>query len=284
MIKERINRYRAETYRITPKKRLLSQGNAIDFVNERGFIFFWPTSGISFPNLWNAAAGDRPVASEHDDPGHITWRWKDELLGQGVWYYAKVVRKKATLIAMDIVPYFYALSENYGSYEADYLTLYEQGRFSRSSKQIYEALLHNGPLDTITLKQVTSMSGTQNNHKFDKSIRDLQADFKILPTGVSQAGGWRYSFIYDLVPRYYPKIIDTANSIDADSARKQLIMLYVKSMGASQLLDIKKFFGWNKSQILNAINSLAEDRLVLRNLYIENDTTEWFAVPELGWQ
>ncbi len=47
---------------------------------------------------------------------------KEELLGySGAWYYAKVLRKKSTFIAHDALPYFYALSENYGAPEEDYL-------------------------------------------------------------------------------------------------------------------------------------------------------------------
>jgi hypothetical protein len=68
------------------------------------------------------------VADDHDDPGHATWGWKDALLGQRQWYYAKVLRKRATMIAFDVAPYFYALTENYGAPDEDYLTLYEQGR------------------------------------------------------------------------------------------------------------------------------------------------------------
>ena len=41
--------------------------------------------GIAFPSLWTAVAGDRPFADEHDDPGHVTWGWKDTAPGQRIW-------------------------------------------------------------------------------------------------------------------------------------------------------------------------------------------------------
>ena len=66
------------------------------------------------PSLWAGVAGDRPVANKHDDPGHITWRWKDSILGQRKWYYAKVLRRKATMISLKVAPYFYSLTENFG--------------------------------------------------------------------------------------------------------------------------------------------------------------------------
>ena len=48
------------------------------------------------PSLWTAVAGDRPVADAHDDPGHITWGWKDRSLDKKIWYYGKILRRKAT--------------------------------------------------------------------------------------------------------------------------------------------------------------------------------------------
>src|SRR3990172_5888240 len=115
--------YRAGTFRLTPGMRLASRDEAVEYVKQRGFIYFWPIRGVLLPSLWVATAGDRPVADAHDDPGHITWRWKDSLLGSREWYYAKVLRRKATMISQSVAPYFYALSQNYGSPEDDYLTL-----------------------------------------------------------------------------------------------------------------------------------------------------------------
>ena len=74
-----LSEYQAQTFRLRPELRLNTVEQAIAFVNQRGFIYFWPISGILFPSLWAAVAGNRPVADKHDDPGHITWRWKDNL-------------------------------------------------------------------------------------------------------------------------------------------------------------------------------------------------------------
>src|SRR5512147_2302622 len=131
---ETIRSYRADTFHLKPGQKVHHKEEAVQFVKERGFVFFWPIKEIVLPSLWVAAAGDRPVADAHDDPGHVTWGWKDSLLGQRRWYYAKILRKRGTMISMDLAPYFYALSENYGSPEEDYLTLYEQGRLTLEAK------------------------------------------------------------------------------------------------------------------------------------------------------
>src|SRR5512137_1483743 len=104
ILQELLRAYRAQTFRLLPGQQLKSSDEAAAFVNERGFVYFWPITGILLPSLWAAVAGDRPVADAHDDPGHVTWGWKDALLGQRQWYYAKLLRKKATMIAMEIAP------------------------------------------------------------------------------------------------------------------------------------------------------------------------------------
>ncbi len=79
--------YRRLSFLQSPDLRLKDTEEAIHFVNQRGFIYFWPIKGILLPSLWAAVAGNRPVADAHDDPGHVTWGWKDSLLGKRLWYY-----------------------------------------------------------------------------------------------------------------------------------------------------------------------------------------------------
>src|SRR5690606_40428426 len=109
--------YRRGTFRLALERRLKSEEDAVAFVRERGFIYFWPIKDVLFPSLWAGVAGNRPVADAHDDPGHVTWGWKDNLLGKRRWYYAKILRGKATIIDLEMAPVCHALSENYGEPE-----------------------------------------------------------------------------------------------------------------------------------------------------------------------
>jgi hypothetical protein len=43
---KKLNKYRAQTYRLSPFSRVSSPKAALDFVNARGFIYFWPIKGI----------------------------------------------------------------------------------------------------------------------------------------------------------------------------------------------------------------------------------------------
>jgi len=279
---DRIQAYRDRTFRLTDELRLRSRDEAVQFVQERGFVYFWPITGIALPSLWAAVAGDRPVADAHDDPGHITWGWKDALLGSRAWYYAKVLRKKATMISFDLLPCFYALSENYGAYEEDYLTLYEQGRLTSEAKTIYEALLDEGQLDTVELRRVTHMSSPGSDGRFNRALTDLQVDFKVLPVGVTQSGAWHYAFAYDIVARHYPELSDQAHEIRENEARQKLAEAYLLSLGAAQMRDVSKLFGWGPVEAERAVNALAHTGWLEKDCQVEGRPGGWLALAELA--
>lgn len=186
------------------------------------------------------------------------------------------------MISMKIAPYFYALSENYGSPEEDYLTLYEQGRLTQEAKAVYEALLDHGPLDTIALRKAAHLTSQESDSRFNKALADLQVDFKIIPIGVSQAGAWNYAFIYNTVDRQYPELLEQAQAIGEREAYQQLTRIYFQSVGAAQVRDVVKLFGWRVPTVEAAINHLVECNLLNRHLELEGQRGEWIALRELS--
>jgi hypothetical protein len=277
---KKLNSYRARTFRLPPSPRVTSPKAALEFVNTRGFIYFWPIKGIDLPSLWTAVAGNRVVADKHDDPGHITWGWKDNALGKKTWYYAKILRKKATMISLNVAPYFYALSENYGSPEEDYLLAYEEGRLTQAAKQVYESLLKEGALNTIDLRRASKLTNAKES-EFNKALEVLQSDFKILPVGVSDAGAWKYSFIYEIVSRHYPDLPEKARFLSEAEARRKLVELYFESVGAAQERDVSKLFGWQKELITRTLTSLVEKRKLVETEH-PKEKGQWFALIELS--
>ncbi len=278
---EIVQAYRAHTFRTAPGLRITSKEEAIAYVNERGFIYFWPIKGIALPSLWTAVAGDRPVADAHDDPGHVSWGWKDSLLGQRVWYYAKVLRQKATIISLDTAPSFYALSENFGSPEEDYLELYRHGRLTQESKAVYEALLDKGPLDAVSLRRAARLSSNEAESRFNRALSDLQSHFLILPTGVTDAGAWHYAFAYDVVARHFPELVEKARFIGEAQARQRLLQTLLCSLGALQLRDLTRLFGWSAEQARQAVESQLKSGALRGPFTMETTTGEWYATPGL---
>ena len=271
---------RKQTFHLPPVKRISSPSGALSFINARGFIYFWTIKGIGLPSLWTAVAGDRPVADKHDDPGHITWGWKDDALNKKTWYYAKILRGKATMISLKVVPYFYALSENYGDSDQDYLIAYNEGRLSQASKQVYETLLENGALNTLDLRKKAKLANAKDT-EFNKALEQLQKDFKILPVGVAQAGAWNYSHIYEITTRHFPDLSEHARKITESQARAKLLELFFNMLGAAQIRDVTRLFGWSSEVANRTVSKLVEQNLLVKTTH-PKQTGEWIAIPGIG--
>lgn len=274
LTKRHIQQYRARTYHTLASRRLKRLQDAIEFVEKRGFLTLWPIKGIELPSLWAAAAGSRPVASEHDDPGHITWSWKDQMLDQRQWYYAKLLRGKATFVSLATLPNFYALSPREAELD-DYREAYRAGTLSNEAVRIADALLNHGALDSIQLRRRAGLSNAQSKYRFDRGLTELQKGLWILPIGVAQAGAWRYAFIYELLDRWYPELPLKAGRIQRDQARATLISKYFEAVGVAAFGDLKKVFGWEKLLILNTLQEFVE-----ANALIEIEPDRW-ASPQL---
>ena len=253
-------------YRRTPERRVRTLEEARAFIEEVGFCHFWPIKGVELPNLFHAIAGRvRPVPMEHDDPDiSKCWGWKDHALDKKWWYYGKLLRRRATLVSLAELPYFYALSENFGDLD-DYLAEYEDGKLTAEAKVIYEAILENGPLDTVRLRREARMSAESAKSRFDRALVELQVGLKVIPIGVAEAGAWRYAFLYELLPRWFPDIPEQARQISRAEARRVLVLRYLDNVVAADRKMIGKVFHvlkWTLTELDRTITALFEEGAV----------------------
>jgi hypothetical protein len=257
---------REARYRRRMNLRVTTKEQAVEFVNDVGFAFLFPIQGVEMPSLWDAIAGRKmPTTNKHSGYEiERTWGWKDESLDKRVWFYGKVLRHKATLVSLDFLPNFYALSENFGDYEHDYLEEYRIGAMSSEAKQIYEALLKNGALDAVRLRREARLSSEANKPRFEKALTELQTGLKVLPVGIAPAGAWRYAFIYEILPRWYAEVPDRARKIDRGEARTAILDQYLRNVIASPLSSAGRLFGWKSTETQQAAERLAaEGRVAL---------------------
>ncbi len=261
--------YRARTFRLTPRLRVRTPAQAIEFVNERGFVFFWAIEGVDLPSLWTAVAGDRPVASEHDDPGHVTWGWKDSLLSQRRWFYAKLLRGKSMMVGLKAIPHFYAVSERLGDLD-DFEVAYEAGRLTREARAVAHVLHEHGAQHTVALRRLAHLSSEASKGRFDKALSDLQRGLWVLPVGVVEAGAWRYAFVYELVDRWFPAIARQSQRIPRAAAQRHLAQLALDSVGVAHASALRGLFRWPQHELDAALGAL-----VTRGLACRLDDGSW---------
>jgi hypothetical protein len=259
---------RAYRYRRTPARRVKTIEGARAFVDEIGFCHFWPIKDIEMPNLLHAIAGRvRRVPAQHDDPdGSRCWGWKDQSLGKKWWYYAKLLRRRATLVSLDLLPSFYACSSNFGELD-DYLQEYQDGMLTSEAKQIYEALLEHGPLHTIRLRKEARMSADSAKSRFERALAELQVGLKVLPIGIAQAGAWRYAFIYEIVQRHFPNLPQQAQRIKRSEARQNLVLTYINNVVGAERNMIRRAFhilDWTPIELDYTLEALVEQGAIHR--------------------
>jgi hypothetical protein len=176
------------------------------------------------------------------------------------WYYAKVLRRKATLISMTVLPYFYACSENYGDLD-DYLQEYRAGTMTAEAKAIYEALLEHGALDTVRLRREARLSADSAKSRFDRALVELQVGFKVMPIGVADAGAWHYAFVYEIVQRHLPELPSQAREIRRREAQQFLVQRYLDNVIVIEREMVRKVFyvlDWTRSELDRTIEALLE--------------------------
>ncbi|MCC7360410.1 MAG: winged helix DNA-binding domain-containing protein [Anaerolineales bacterium] len=275
-----LTRYRAGPYRLQRGRQLRTADDAVAYITERGFVYFWPIKGVDLPSLWTAVAGDRPVADKHDDPGHVTWRWKDALLDSRRWYYGKLLKGKATLVSLATLPYFYALSDNYGDPD-DYLLEYEAGRLTLAAKTVYEVLRVKGALDSLALRREAHLLGKESNTRYERALVDLQRALRILPVGIATAGRWNYAHIYELLDRWFPSLPAQARPLGRGEARAHLLDLYLQSVGAATAPKAAALFGWRLEDTRQAAKRLVAVGRAASPDAVAGESGEWLATAAL---
>ena len=256
---ERVRALRDRRGRRRPELRVRTEQEALDFINEVGFCFLFAARGFAMPTLWEAICGEaRPLPHHHDDPDlGRTWEWKDTLPARKACFYGKLLRKTPMLISLACLPYFYALSSNYGSVN-DYLDEYRDGRLSAEAKWVYEALLRTAPQSTTRLRKEAGLPGKANATRFDRAITELQAGLKIVKVGISDANAWDYCYVYGLVLREYPGLAEQARAISTTQAEDALCLKYLEATVCVRPVEVSRLFGWEPWRMERLLERLTE--------------------------
>ena len=280
---EQVKNWRDTRYRRRPHLSLRSPQQALEFINDVNFCFLFPAKGVEIPSLWEAICGETRALPRHHDDRELgyAWRWKDDLPSRGLVFYGKLLRKKPMFISLELLPCFYALSENYGDLE-DYLVEYEDGKLSEEAKRVYEALLQHGALPTSHLRPKAGLGGKSNAARFDRAVLELQLGLKIVKTGISDANAWKYCYVYDLLLRRWPDLPERAQVVATDEARRTLLLSHLRSVGVTSVKDVARLFGWEEPSVTALCNQLVDSGRLVTGVRVEGWPGEYLAWPSLA--
>jgi uncharacterized protein YcaQ len=183
--------------------------------------------------------------------------------------YGKFLRRKPVFVSLELAPYFYALSPNYGDPAEDYMQDYIDGRLSVEAKQVFEVLLQEGALPTSRLRLEAGLGGKANAGRFDRALAELQMDFRISKVAISDANRWGYCYVYDLLPRHFGAVVEAAQAITGKEAREVILLRYLRTVVATTTREVLKLFGWQPGDLDRLVARLADEGRLRKGVQIE---------------
>jgi hypothetical protein len=172
--------------------------NALDaeqFIEQVGFTACLTDSRRPGPSLYVAVCGRRdavmPRHVQKDPEASLTWTLKDEVVGRGRMYYAKLARGKTMFLAPRMIPHFHAI---WGVRRSE-----EERRLSRHARAVLKVLRKEWEMSTSDLRDE---SGVKDRVAFTRAIDELQAAMIVVPSEVCYLP--KFTYIWTLGVGRFP--------------------------------------------------------------------------------
>ena len=160
-----------------PRGRAIYRGGRL-----RRRLHRFPAAG---PSLYVAVCGRRdavlPRNVQKDPETSLTWLLKDEIMGRGNVYYAKLARGKTMFLAPRMIPYFHAV---WGMRRTE-----EKQRLSRHAQAILKVLRKEWEMATADLREE---SGVNDRAAFTRAMDELQAAMIVVPSAAAYVPKFTY--------------------------------------------------------------------------------------------
>jgi hypothetical protein len=249
-----VERLRAQRCLRQGKRKVRTQAEAADFINEVGFATLMGVPEMQVPDL--SAASVNP--GWHVDSSKWWWGWKQTLPGKKACFYAKILRGRGTFISWQMFPYFFAVNGDKGPYEEEWTA----GLVSRDEKRILDILSSKGPMLTDALRLAFGPRGKSNTAAFHRALGGLQSRFRVTVCG-GDLSGWsmhRWALVEDWAPRH---VMRKARRASLAEALEALVLRLLENVVIAAPADIAWLFSWPRATAQDTARSLISKGLVV---------------------
>jgi hypothetical protein len=229
--------YRRRLWRTGPGARVPTLGRAARFIDEVGLCLLFGCEEIPLPKL----EGCGP-------PDFEWWEWKDQLQERRRAYLGRVVRRKATLVALDLLPAFLALYYAGGGAEV-YDEEHHRGRLGDDAWRIGEHLSRHGPTPVDALRRALMPAGPAGTRRFHRALDEMQEKFKTVTVGRVRKH-WSVRVIGLLSDWAPPEIVREAHALTRrpGEARRRIVERAARTAGALGVREAARMFGWARDE------------------------------------
>jgi hypothetical protein len=219
--------------------------------------------------LWEAVAGRRdprwPRHSHHDPAVSRTWALKDTLPARRWVYYGKLIRGRPVLVALDLLPTFYALVR--GRQRArDYRVEYAAGRLSLPARRLMDVLVRRHPLYTREWRAEALMLDASATRTFERGVAELQQGLFVVK--VEERYEPTFSYRWDLLEAWLPEPVRVGRRLSRDRAVRGLLGRYLEGAGWGSARAMARLFGLPRPEVATALQALARAGVVRLGLRV----------------
>ena len=236
-VPERIEDHRDAHWRREGSRQVETALDAEIFVEQVGFTACLTDVRRPGPSLYVAVCGRRdavmPRHVQKDPEASLTWRLKDELVGRGKVYYAKLARGKATFLAPRMIPYFHAV---WGVRRSK-----EKERLSRNARAVLRVLRHEWEMGTADLRDE---SGVTDRRSFTRAVDELQAAMIVVPSQVVYHP--RFTYIWTLGVGRFPTPL--SRRVSRDTALREIARCFLAGAGMTVPGEMARVTGLSRPE------------------------------------
>lgn len=275
---EEIERWRDKVHHRLPRLAVRTKRQALAFVNGVGYCFAFKSVNSELPCLWHAACGQRtprfPEHSHEDPYVSFVWEMKNVLPSEGELYYGKVLRRRPTMISLEFLPYFYALTGRAGG-EDDYLRDFIRGDLSPVAKSIMDTLMDSSPQVTKGLKLAVGKHTKGSRLAFDNAIAELQMKLYVVKVAEHYDP---FTFEWSLVHKVFSKQVRKARRVSMEEARARILERYFQSQLIGSVRSISSLFGWEKKEIYQSLGTLMNKGTITSSVVVDGKDSRFYCL------
>jgi hypothetical protein len=206
------------------------------FIEQVGFASCLTDSRRPGPSLYVAVCGRRdavmPRNVQKDPEASLTWTLKDEIMGRGKVYYAKLARGKSMFVAPRMVPHFRAI---WGVSKAD-----EATRLSRPARAVLKVLRGEWEMATADLR---AESGVKDRATFTRAMDELQAAMIVIPEAAYYLP--KFTYIWTLGVTRFPDQL--RRRVSRDVALREIARCFLAGAGLTVPGELARVTGLSRA-------------------------------------
>jgi hypothetical protein len=234
-IPETIEEHRDIHWRREATRQIETAVAAERFIEQVGFTACMTDSRRPGPSLYVAVCGRRdavmPRNVQKDPEASLTWTLKDEILGRGKVYYAKMARGKTMFLAPRMVPYFHAV---WGLRRSD-----EKRELSPDARAVVRALRKEWEMSTSDLREA---SGVNERPAFTRALDELQAAMIVVPSAVFYRP--KFTYIWTLGIARFPDAL--VRRLNRQNALREIARCFLAGAGMTVPGELARVTGLSR--------------------------------------